>query len=218
MRSSVDTRSPWFVLSLPRGRFLVALIALVATTCLATCSKAPETDEALMKAGLDALYTRKDANAAATVFRKVLERNPTHYGATYQLATALDRAGKPDEARPLWEKVLAMAEATRDTDTAGTARARLGKVEVVSDEPLMKAGLDALYTQKDPNTAAALFRKVLERNPTHYGATYQLAAALDRAGKPDEARPLWEKVLPMAEGYNDKPTADMARARLGREQ
>jgi len=135
---------------------LVALIALVATTCLATCSKAPETDEALMKVGLGALYTRKDANAAATVFRKVLERNPTHYGATYQLATALDRAGKPDEARPLWEKVLTTAEATRDTDTAGTARAHLGKVEVVSDEALMKAGLDALYTQKDPNTAVAL--------------------------------------------------------------
>src|SRR3989449_9477107 len=82
----------------------------------------------------------------------------------------------------------------------------------------MKAGLDALYTQKDPNTAAALFRKVLERNPTHYGATYQLAAALDRAGKPDEARPLWEKVLAMTEGSSDKQTADTARARLGKDE
>jgi Flp pilus assembly protein TadD len=127
MRSSVDTRSPWFVLSLPRGRFLVALIALVATTCLATCSKAPETDEALMKAGLDALYTQKDPNTAAALFRKVLERNPTHYGATYQLAAALDRAGKPDEARPLWEKVLPMAEGYNDKPTADMARARLGR-------------------------------------------------------------------------------------------
>jgi cytochrome c-type biogenesis protein CcmH/NrfG len=82
----------------------------------------------------------------------------------------------------------------------------------------MQTGLDALYTQSDPNTATTLFQKVLERNPTHYGATYQLATALDRAGKPAEARPLWEKVLQMAEGNNDKQTADTARARLGGEQ
>jgi cytochrome c-type biogenesis protein CcmH/NrfG len=168
----------------------------------------------MMKAGLDALYTRHDPAAAATLFRKVLERNPTHYGATYQLATALDRAGKPAEARPLWDKVLAMAEAVRDTETASTARARLGKVEVVSEETLMQTGLDALYTQNDPNTATTLFQKVLERNPTHYGATYQLATALDRAGKAAEARPVWEKVLQMAEGNNDTQTADTARARL----
>jgi hypothetical protein len=34
--------------------------------------------------------------------------------------------------------------------------------------------------------------------------------ALDRGGKRDEARPLWEKVLKMAEGYQDAA----ARARL----
>jgi TolA-binding protein len=101
------------------------LLALVATTCLAACSKTPETDEALMKAGLDALYTRSDANTAATVFRKVLERNPTHYGATFQLAMALERLGKPAEARPLWEKVLQMAEGYHDQKTADAARARL---------------------------------------------------------------------------------------------
>ncbi len=55
---------------------------------------------------------------------------------------------------------------------------------------------------------------MLERNPTHYGATFQLARALDRARKPIEARPLWEKVLRMAEGYGDKATADTARERL----
>ena len=108
-------------------RGLVALVALCACTVLATCSKAPQTEEAMMKAGLDALYTRHDPAAAATLFRKVLERNPTHYGATYQLATALDRAGKAAEARPVWEKVLQMAEGNNDTQTADTARARLAQ-------------------------------------------------------------------------------------------
>src|SRR5262249_22213243 len=151
-----ETRARWFVCGALVNRCTVALVALVACTVLATCSKAPQTEEAMMKAGLDALYTRHDATAAATLFQKVLERNPTHYGATYQLATALERAGKSDAARPVWEKMLAMAESVRDTETASTARARLGKVEVVSEEALMQAGLDALYTQSDPNRATML--------------------------------------------------------------
>ncbi len=114
-----------------------------------------------------------------------------------------------------------MAEGQGDTSTAVTARARLGKPDVgvneaASQEAMMKAGVVLLYARRDPNGAAAQFRKVLERNPTHYGATFQLAMALDHAGKPAEARSLWEKVLKMAEGSNDKPTADTARARLQR--
>ena len=78
----------------------------------------------------------------------------------------------------------------------------------------MKAGLDALYTRNDPAAAALEFRKVLAQNPTHYGATYQLATALDRAGRRAEARPLWEKVVTLAEGYQDQATLATARARL----
>ncbi len=177
-------------------------------------------EDAMMKAGLHALYTRGDAGAAATWFRKVLERNPSHYGATYQLAVALDRAGTPAEARPWWDKALRIAEGANDKTTAATARARLAKPDVVSEEKkqeqIMAAGLDLLYARNDPGAAAAQFRQVLERNPTHYGATFQLAKALDRAGNPAEARPWWKKALANAERANDKPTADTARAWLER--
>jgi len=84
------------------------------------------TQDALMQAGLDLLYTSRDPSAAAVLFRKVLERNPTHYGATYQIATALDQAGDATAARSLWQTVLKMAEANNDAATAATARARLG--------------------------------------------------------------------------------------------
>jgi hypothetical protein len=83
--------------------------------------------EAIMKAGLDALYSRNDPTAAAIEFRKVLALNPTHYGATYQLATALDRAGNSEEAQRYWEKMLSMADAANDGATAATARARLAR-------------------------------------------------------------------------------------------
>jgi tetratricopeptide (TPR) repeat protein len=190
-----------------------ASVVLPALLLFLGCSpgSAPETEETLMRSGLDSLYTRHDPTAAANQFRKVLQMNSSHYGATYQLATALDAAGKTDEARAMWEKMLPMAEAAQDKSTAEHARARLAEAEAAKE---MQAGLDALYTRHEPDAAAAQFRKVLELNPTHYGATYQLAAALDAAGKKEEARPLWETVLQMADKYNDQSTARTARARL----
>jgi Tfp pilus assembly protein PilF len=190
----------------------VLLVALVAGAYWLKTRPAPPgsveaTQGGLMKAGLDALYTRNDAAAAAEHFKKVLALNPAHYGATFQLAMALDRSGKPAEARPFWEKALKMAEGYNDTRTAEAARERLARPDTARDEvaraATMKAGLDALYLQKNPVAAAVEFRKVLALNPTHYGATFQLAMALDRAGKPKEARPLWETVARMAEGYKD---------------
>jgi tetratricopeptide (TPR) repeat protein len=169
------------------------------------------TEDATMKAGVDALYGKKDPNTAAVQFRKVLDRNPSPYGATFQLAMALDRAGKPAEALPLWEKVLTMAEGYNDKDTADSARAGL---ETSREAVAMKTGLDALYTRRNAEDAAAQFRKVLEWNPNHYGATFQLAMALDQGGKRGEARPWWKKALKMAEASHDKDTAAADRARL----
>jgi len=213
------TREPPDRASLLIGVLLVALVVaaygLKTNPGLAEVTGKPG-EEALMKRGLDALHTQNDPATAALRFREVLAQNPRHYGATFQLATALDRAGRPDDATGYWEKMLPMAEAAKDQETAATARRRLqARAGPASDEAtLMKTGLDDLYTRHDPGAAADQFRKVLERNPTHYGATYQLATALDRGGKPAEAHPLWEKVLTMAEGYKDKATADTARARL----
>lgn len=81
--------------------------------------------QTLMQAGLDDLYKQANPTEAATRFRQVLALNLDHYGATLQLAKALDRAGKPDEALPLWRKMLAMAEAAGDAETINTVRTRL---------------------------------------------------------------------------------------------
>jgi len=174
-----------------------------------------DSDEAMMQVGLDSLYTKNDPPAAAAQFRKVLEHNPRHYGATYQLAVALDRSGQPDEALPVWERMLWMADAISDAPVAEQARARLAQQERLTEAAMMQAGLDLLYARRDPADAAAQFRKVLARNPTHYGATFQLAMALDRGGQAPEARPLWEEVLKMAAVYNDAETTATAQARLG---
>jgi tetratricopeptide (TPR) repeat protein len=214
--------------------FRAWLVAVaVALSLVGGCAKGAETEEQMMKAGLDALYARRDPAAAAAQFRKVLEKSPNHYGATFQLAMALEQAGQKDEARPIWQRSLTLAEAAGDAETAATARARLAPQAAPpapaapapaapaasaasADETLMKTGLDLLYQRNDPNGAAAQFRRILERNPRHYGATFQLAMALDRAGKPAEARPIWEKVLKMAEESSDRETMNTAKARLAK--
>ena len=60
------------------GALTPALFLFVACST----GSAPESEETLMKSGLDALYTRHDPAAAANDFRKVLQMNPAHYGAT----------------------------------------------------------------------------------------------------------------------------------------
>lgn len=81
-------------------------------------------------------------------------------------------------------------------------------------EVLMKSGLHALYEERDPAKASALFGQVLALNPRHYGATFQLAKALDQMGQREAARLVWQKVLALADGDHDIQTADLARKRL----
>ena len=180
-------------------------------------SRAPVADSTeirLMQTGLTQLYEKSDPYAAEATFRELLRVNPKHYGAHFQLATALDRAGMPTDARRMWETVLQLAESSRDSATVSKARARLAAPDTVSEAAMMAAGLHLLYAAKNPEAAADQFRNVLAKNPTHYGATYQLAVSLDRAQHPDQAKPLWVKVLGMATAYKDEKTADSARARL----
>jgi len=173
-----------------------------------------QTDAQVMDRGLQQLYKGNDPVGAEQTFRSILARNATHYGARYQLAVALDRGGRPVEARTEWTQVLQQAQTYNDSATMRTALARLGSPDTASVTATMTLGLDLLYRQNNPGAAEEQFRKVLQKNPAHYGATYQLATALDKQGKEALARPLWTKVLGMATMYKDERTAATARARL----
>lgn len=190
---------------------------LLAASCNgkdAAPAAAADPDAQAMQRGLGLLHERKDPVGAEAVFREVLQRTPTHYGARYQLAVALDRGGRPGEARAVWQQVLGAAQNVADSATIRTAQARLAAPDTASQEAMMILGLDLMYRQANPNAAAEQFRRILQRNPTHYGATYQLATALDKAGQRAQATPLWQKVLGMAITYKDDKTAQTARERL----
>jgi len=79
-----------------------------------------------MAAGLKALYTLRDGALAVSAFERVLQLSPAHYGATLQLAKALDAAGRTADAEQQWRTVLAAATAINDHVTIADARSRLG--------------------------------------------------------------------------------------------
>lgn len=203
-------------------RWLAVVVGFVALACTGQSGErgvgqtvaAADTQAQLMQQGTTLLYQSGDPIGAEAVFRKIIQLNPTHYGAHYQLAVSLDRGGKPSEARRTWEAVLKNAESVRDSATAATARSRLAAPDTAGETAMMALGLDLLYRQNQLTAAAEQFRKVLGRNPTHYGATYQLATALDKSGQAAQARRFWEKVLGMAQANGDARTAQTARERL----
>jgi Tfp pilus assembly protein PilF len=196
-----------------RNTILLLTIAVACTKPDAKQAAVADPDAQLMARGLSEMQANMPGVAERT-FRELLAKNPNHYGGHYQLAVALDRGGKPAEARKEWEYMRSAAQQIGDTTTLRTVDTRLAAPDTASQEATMALGLDLLYSQNNPAAAADEFRKVLRRNPTHYGATYQLATALDKAGQRAAAKPYWEKALGMAISYKDSTTASTARARL----
>ena len=150
-------------------------------------------------------------DAALRAADEAVRLNPGLAPAHYYRGRVLEKLRRTEEAAAAYEQALAIDPRHLE---ASNALARLTPKGASGAEALMQSGLDALYAQRKPEEAAAYFRKVLDRNPTHYGATYQLAEALDASGHGDEAQRLWATVLQMAEGYGDQTTAATARARL----
>jgi len=168
-----------------------------------------------MLQGVRLLYQAPvDPFGAEALFRQVLARTPTHYGARYQLAVALDSTGRPTVARAVWQEVLAAAQSIGDSATIRTAAARLAAADVPDESAAMRLGLRYLYVVDSAAAAIDQFRLVLRQNSTHYGATFQLAKSLDIVGRGPEARPVWVRMLGMAVAANDTATARIARERL----
>ena len=80
--------------------------------------------------------TQKDLEVAVAPFRAVIARNQWHYGATYQLASAPDAAGRASEATPPWRRVVLLG--TLDTATLDCARGRAGNRACAIDGKLIR--------------------------------------------------------------------------------
>jgi hypothetical protein len=81
----------------------------------------PRNVDAAMLAGLLYHHHLGDPARAVDCYRDVLAARPDHYGAHYQLATALLAAGRPAEARAAWASFARLARAIGDQRTIDAA-------------------------------------------------------------------------------------------------
>jgi protein O-mannosyl-transferase len=85
----------------------------------------PRSSDAAMRAGLLLQHHLGDPGAAVDRYRTVLALAPRHYGAHYQIATALLATGRTAEAKAAWAEFVPLAEAIRDKATLDGAPAAL---------------------------------------------------------------------------------------------
>jgi hypothetical protein len=78
---------------------------------------------------------------------------------------------------------------------------------------MMSRALNLIYQQQNDDAAISLLHQILESNPTHFGAMWQLAVAYERSGQRSRAIQEWENVIREAKrkGYAN---IDEARSRL----
>lgn len=178
-----------------------------------TAPRLPDSPERLIAAGRLA-RVGWDANRAATLFRRAAAAAREPNEALQLLGETLDQAARVDEARAVWSELLRAAVRTRDFERAARAASRLDLPGRTEDAAAMEKGLHALYDYGDTAAAVQLFDEIARRTPTHLGAHYQLAVSLGRAGRAEEARAAWTRVLALATGFGDDKVAQSARAQI----
>ena len=158
-----------------------------------------------------------DADASLRWANRAVRCNPRFALTHYQRAAALQRLDRTDKALAAYRKTTEL-----DPRHAGAWFAQgdlLQKEErwrpavhayeqaFAVDPTFLKAAMRAalLYDRRlsDPQRAVELYRRMLERSPRHYGASYQLALALWRAGRKQEARAAWRKFAVLAKAAGD---------------
>ncbi len=191
-----------------------------APEALQTAAPSSQNHEALMNDGLDLLYTQNDPKAAASTFSDILAQDAAHYGASFQHAKALDMAQDLEASLSAWSRFLPMAEASRDGESLAWATERIDALSAAINEcnALMEQGVSLLHTEQNAHAAAELFSTVLSRWPTHYGAAYQRAQALERDGQAETAKNAWEQVMVQAQQIDAENDVAAARAAIARLQ
>ena len=172
---------------------------------------------------------RRAGNRAAAIrwADDAVRCHPTMALAHFYRGAALAWSGRDDDALAAWARATALdprhadawaAQARmlerRDPRAAVHAWDRAFAADPTRVEAGMNAGLLYAYALHDPAQAVERFRGVLRALPSHYGAHYQLAVALLKAGRTDEAHAAWRAFVPLAAAIGDRKSLDEAPAAL----
>ncbi len=155
----------------------------------------PAGSAALVQQGLIAVQAGEFV-AAATLFGRAVEADPTNVEARRQLALAQVDAGQPELAQATYEELLSL------DPTRTSAHLELAQL---------------LASRGRPDEAIRRLLRATELAPDYKQAHYQLALLFDRTGRPGEALTRYDRVLALDPDFGEAATRRAATlAALGR--
>jgi tetratricopeptide (TPR) repeat protein len=174
--------------------------------------------EQSMNQGVSLLHELGDPEAAIRHFSAVLEHNPEHYGAVYQIARAFEQTQQLRLAHQAWSKFEPMARQSKDTPSLNHAQERIAtlKSQMATLEKQMDKGVNLLHVQGRPADALSYFEAVRTAWSTHYGARYQHALALEQTGQNGAAESAWTQFLAAATATENREDIQAAKAAITR--
>jgi len=169
-----------------------------------------------MNQGVSLLYEHGDAQTAIGHFSAVLALNAKHYGALYQIAKAFEQSQQLRLAHRAWREFEPLAQESTDTPSLVYATERIAALEdqMTALDEQMNTGVDLLHVQGRPDDAVPYFEEVRNAWPTHYGARYQHAVALEQSGQNDAAEGAWHQFLAAAEASKSLDDMEVAKAAI----
>jgi len=192
-------------------------VSITSERTLATDLNDPAIEQS-MNQGVSLLHELGDPEAAIRHFSAVLEHNPEHYGALYQIATAFERTQELYLAHETWGKFEPLARQSEDAPSLSHAQERIAtlKNRMAALEEKMGTGVDLLHAQGRPADALPYFEDIRNAWPSHYGARYQHALALEQTGKHEASENAWLQFLTSAEANNNREDTEAAKAAIVR--
>lgn len=184
--------------------------------------KTPDTNlnetsvEQSMNQGVSLLHELGDPETAIRHFSAVLEYNPEHYGAVYQIAKAFEQTQQLRLAHQAWTTFEPMAQQSGDTPSLLHAQKRIATLtrQMVEFDEHMSTGVDLLHVQGRPADALSYFEDVRGAWPAHYGARYQYALALEQTGQNGAAESAWLQFLAAAEATKNRKDIQAAKTAI----
>lgn len=166
------------------------------------------------------LYSSGDAAAAIDPLRQSIALSPNLVGPHLKLAAALERLQKKEDAKAEWQNALridpksieALDGLSRDLIAEGNYRGAVDLLGGAPDDERLALDLAQAYGLAGMLTEAAdTVTKALERNPSSFPLTYELAVVRVHQGLHEQAKTLMQK---FAKEHPDELEAQKAYLRM----
>lgn len=165
--------------------------------------------------------------AAISIYKEILEKEPENKDAMFGLATAYHKNSQFEQAREIYTKILKKNPADKEAlnnflvlvaeEAPEDALIELEKLERINSNFSPISAQIAMINLRLGNTdvAARYLRRAILLSPDNISYKYNLAVVYDKAGKEEQALPLYQQVVDAASSGDVVPgSVDKIRERM----